>query len=146
MANRLPYEEFLKTFENVPRVAFNLLIEDHKGKILLTKRSIPPEKDLWHFPGSFLLKGETISECMQRIAHDEFGYVFKEEPRLAGVFEDLDKDPRGHVIDIVYIIKLKEQIKLVLTQETKEAKYFDRIPENMGFNHKETLIALGYKE
>jgi ADP-ribose pyrophosphatase YjhB (NUDIX family) len=145
MIKRLPHDEFLKTFEKVPRVAFNLLIEDPEGRVLLTKRSIPPEQDLWHFPGSFLLKEETINECLQRIARDEFGYDLQEKPQLAGVFEDLDKDPRGHVIDIIYKVTLDKQVPLVATSETKEAKYFDTLPENIGFNHKESLVCLGYK-
>jgi 8-oxo-dGTP diphosphatase len=145
MALKLPQEEFLKTFEKVPRVALNIIVEDNDGKFLLTKRSISPEKGLWHFPGSFLLKEEKIDECLKRITLSEFGYELKENPELMGVFEDLEKDPRGHVIDVMYKVKLNEQIPLSTTNETNEVRYFDKIPADIGFNHGETLSQLGYK-
>ena len=53
---RLPEKEFLETFKNVPRLAVNLLITDQNGRVLLTRRNIPPFLGSWHFPGSFLLK------------------------------------------------------------------------------------------
>jgi 8-oxo-dGTP diphosphatase len=146
MIQKLSQEEFLKTFERVPRVAFNLLIEDGEGKVLLTKRAIPPEEGSWHFPGSFLLKDEAINECLQRVARDEFGYTLLEKAQLAGVFEDLNKDPRGHIIDVVYKVILKDQLPLLVTSETKEAAYFGKLPQDMGFNHKESLLCLGYKD
>jgi ADP-ribose pyrophosphatase YjhB (NUDIX family) len=145
MVKRLPHESFLKTFELVPRVAINLLVENQDGNLLLAKRAIPPSPDVWHFPGSFLLKGETIQACLIRIAKDEINLELKGEPELAGVFEDLDKDPRGHVIDVVYRIRLKADISLKPTQETKELHFFKKIPTQIGFNHRETLLKLTHR-
>lgn len=63
LPKRLSQEEFLETFKNVPRVAINLIITDIDNKVLLTRRNISPCLGEWHFPGSFLLKNETIDEA-----------------------------------------------------------------------------------
>ncbi|HCR81663.1 MAG: hypothetical protein UY13_C0002G0467 [Candidatus Pacebacteria bacterium GW2011_GWB1_47_8] len=145
MVKILSHQEFLKTFINVPRVSVNLLIEDKQGKLLLTQRAITPGVGKWHYPGGFLLKGETIEACLKRLAKREFNYDLKEAPEFVGVFENLAGDPRGHVIDLMYRLKLNHQIPLNATTETKAAQYFDRIPKEIGFNHHETLLKLGYK-
>ena len=108
---KLPYEQFLKTFELAPRVAVNLLIEGEvcetsrgKKEILLTRRKKPPFAGSWHLPGSFVLKGESLMDCVQRVANEELGLKVK-NATLVGVFDDIDGDPRGHVVDLVYQIR-----------------------------------------
>lgn len=143
---KLPPDMFLKSFEDVPRLAINLLAVDNQGRVLLTRRNIEPSKGFWHFPGSFLLKNELIVEAQKRIAKDELGLILKKsEMDLLGVFEDLEGDPRGHVVDIMYGLKLGDGIKVKMTTETLEIMFFDKLPDNIGFNHRETLKKLGYK-
>jgi 8-oxo-dGTP diphosphatase len=145
MPKRLPQKLFLKTFDYVPRVGINLLITDKKGRFLLTKRAKPPFKDSWHFPGSFILKGEKLMKCLGRIAKDELGLKLQtSRAKLLGVFENINKDPRGHVIDIVYTYQVKEKISLKPVGDTKEMKFFKKIPAEVGFNHKEVLKKLAY--
>jgi ADP-ribose pyrophosphatase YjhB (NUDIX family) len=144
MAKQLPYKTFLKTFELVPRVAPNLAIFDEKGRILLTKRAIPPFPDTWHLPGSFLLKGESINDCLKRIAKKELGIILNvKKTKLLAVYEDLELDPRGHVVDIIYEYRVKT-LKFKLTDESKDIQFFDRIPKNMGFNHGDYLVEWGF--
>ena len=146
MPKKLPYKTFIKTFELVPRVAFNLLISDREGQILLTKRAISPFKNHWHLPGSFLLKGETILECLRRIAKNEVGvHLDVKKAKLSGVFEDIDKDPRGHVIDVVYGYKLTGKVEFNPGVDTKEIRFFKKLPSKIGFSHLKTLHKLGYK-
>lgn len=146
MAKKLPQKLFLQTFKYVPRVAFNLLVRNKSGEILLAKRLSPPFADSWHMPGSYLLRGETINECIKRIAKDELGIDLNgQDTEFLGLFEDLDKDPRGHVIDIVYGALVKGKIQFKPLGETKELKFFKKLPVKIGFNHKKTLNQLGYK-
>ena len=146
MPRKLSEDEFLKTFEKAPRIAFSLLIENQNKEILLTKRLISPEKNMWHYPGSFLLKDETIEGCLKRVAKNELGYNLKEKTYLIGVFENLNKDPRGHVIDVIYKLKTTNKKQLFLpTEETKEIRFFKILPKQMGFNHRNSLKYLGYK-
>lgn len=146
MAQKLPLKTFLETFKFAPRPAVSLLIENNERYVLLTKRLKPPFANYWHLPGSFIVKNETIGECIRRIAKEELGIKVKHvKPKLSGVFENLDKDPRGHVIDIIYAIKLSRTIEPKPIGYTKEIKFFKKLPTNIGFNHHETLAKLGYK-
>ncbi len=143
MVQKLPYDEFLKTFEKVPRVAISLFIENSSNEVLLAKRAISPGENTWHLPGSFILKGESIRECIKRILGTELGYNGEFAFKVANVFEDLNKDPRGHVIDMVYKIEASSDIPALPTSETKEAAYFKTLPDHIGFNHLEVLHRLG---
>ncbi|MBI5358048.1 NUDIX domain-containing protein [Candidatus Amesbacteria bacterium] len=73
MVQKLPYDLFLKSFELAPRVAVDLWIKNENGGVLYTKRDVEPYKGFWHLPGSFLLKGETVVECVKRLAQEELG-------------------------------------------------------------------------
>ena len=106
---------------------------------------MPPFADYWHLPGSFIIKNETMDQCIRRILKDELGLGLKDiKPELLGVFEDIDKDPRGHVIEIIYGIELNDKLKPKPVGLTKEAKFFKKLPPHIGFNNKETLVKLGY--
>lgn len=142
---KLPIEEFLETFEKVPRFAISLIIIDRKGRVLLTRRSIDPERGKWHLPGSFLLKNESLEECQKRILRTELGVDDDSEFTLVTNSEDLYKDPRGHVIDAIYKLEVNELFVPKPTDETSEIKFFDKIPQDLGFNHKELLTTLGFK-
>lgn len=144
---RLSQEEFEKSFENVPRVAVNLIVTDVDGRVLLARRNIPPCEGDWHFPGSFVLKNESIDEALKRVAKNEFGMDLIEEvnPKLLGNFDDIEGDPRGHVIDMAYGMQVNDVSKIVATKENIEVAFFNKLPENVGFNHRNTLEKLGYK-
>lgn len=130
---KLSQEEFLKSFNLVPRIAVDLLIKNKVNGVILVKRKIPPEFGLWHLPGGFILKGEIIFACLQRIAKKEVNLTMQEEQyKLFGVFENLDGDPRGHVIDLVYEFSVE-------IPESKDIKYFYKVPEDMGFNQDDIL-------
>lgn len=142
---RLSQEEFLESFKNVPRVALNLIVTDSENRVLLARRNISPCFGEWHFPGSFLLKNEMIDDAKKRIAKDEFGLdLDNKDVSLLGVFEDLEGDPRGHVIDIAYGMKIDDVNKIKTTKETMEVKFFEKLPGKIGFNHRETLNKLGW--
>lgn len=98
-------------------------------------------------PGSFILKGESLQRCIQRIAQKELNLkVNPKSAKLIGVFDDLHKDPRGHVVDIIYKLKINAIPRQTEeTEETKEVKFFNKLPSLIGFNHGDTLRGLGYK-
>lgn len=145
MVRKLSHDKFLRTFGLVPRLAVNILVTNQKSEFLLTQRAIPPRIGAWHFPGSFLLKGESLFECLQRVAKNEIGLAInKEKYKLLGVFEDIDKDPRGHVVDIIYGYNVGSNTKFTPGKDTKEVKFFKKIPAKTGFTHSEVLRKLGY--
>lgn len=131
---------FVESFKWVPRVAINLVIKNKKGEILLTKRAIPPCVGCWHIPGSFLAKGEKLTDCINRVGSKELGLnVDSTNAELLGVFEDIGDDPRGHIVDIIYGYKVDE-INLTPTEQSEEIKFFSSLPNKIGFNHKNYLL------
>lgn len=140
----LPPEVFLETFKHVPRLAVNVLVFNSQGQPALVKRSIEPLKDHWHMPGGFQLKRESLQECIKRIAKKELGIDLNpEEATLLGAFDDLDKDPRGHVVDLVYRYNLGQEENVTPTEENKEIRFFTTLPKKIGFNHGDVLHELG---
>lgn len=180
---KLPYKKFLESFKFAPRPAVNLLIEQNmeisqtsnrrvkfaklnSRAVLLTKRKKPPFAGSWHLPGSFILKGESLMDCVNRVAKEELGVEIETEIeienshiQLVGAFDDIDGDPRGHVVDLVYRCHLATKgltfkgltfpvkVKPYLTPigDTAEVRFFRSLPKNIGFNHSETLTRLGYR-
>lgn len=51
---------------------FDLILDSPKG-VLLVRRKIPPYKGRWSLPGLRILKGESIGNCLIRIAKFEVG-------------------------------------------------------------------------
>lgn len=158
---KLPYNKFLESFKYAPRPAVNLLVVREDGAILLTKRKKPPFAGSWHLPGSFVLKGEALMDCVKRVAKKELGIkieIEKENIQLVGAFNDIDGDPRGHVVDLVYRCTLqptstlqgsalsnKAEPLMRTVGDTVEMKFFKKLPVKIGFNHRETLRKLGYR-
>lgn len=49
------------------------VIIDDEGRVLLTRRSIPPFQDLWVMPGGKIDLGEAIVGALKREVHEEVG-------------------------------------------------------------------------
>lgn len=139
MIQKLPYKTFKESFKHVPRVAISLFIVNQNKDVLLTKRAKEPTANSWHLPGSFILKGESLDSCIKRIFKDELGAErLGKDAFCIFVSEDIDKDPRGHVIDLIYKVKPRGEVFRPVNY-TKEIKYFKKLPDNIGFNHREVL-------
>jgi len=60
--------------------------------------------------------------------------------KLIGISSDPKRDPRYHIISIVYLVeKIKGKIKL--NEEASEFKFFslNNLPEKIGFDHRKAL-------
>ena len=125
-------------------MSVSIVIENAKGEVLLARRAISPDIGSWHLVGSFILKEETIEQCIKRVMEKELGLKSKRwRAALMGVFDNLKKDPRGHVVDIIYRIRTNTVPRP--TKETREVKFFKTLPPKIGFDHRATLRALGYR-
>ncbi len=109
-----------------------VLIED--GKILLIRRGREPFKGRWALPGGFVEYGERVEDAVIREFREETG-LETEIIRLVGVYSDPDRDPRGHTVSIVYILK-RTGGELRVGDDASEARFFpiNELPE-MAFDH-----------
>jgi 8-oxo-dGTP diphosphatase len=107
-------------------------------EVLLIKRKKEPYKDYWALPGGFLEIEETPIEGAKRELIEETSLkidVLKE----VGTFGDIDRDPRGRTITIVFYTFIKNHQQVAkATSETAEVKWFSvkEIPP-MAFDHSE---------
>ncbi|MEM3526279.1 MAG: NUDIX hydrolase [Candidatus Jordarchaeaceae archaeon] len=90
--------------EKTPRIAVDAIIRIGDC-IVLIKRGNPPFQGHYALPGGFVEIGEFLEEAVVREAREETGLDVQVE-RLLGVYDDPKRDPRGHVISIVYICKV----------------------------------------
>jgi len=109
-----------------PRITVDSII-DLGDSIVLIKRKNPPFKDHWAIPGGFIELGETVENAVVREAKEETGLDI-EIIKVLGVYSDPDRDPRGHVISIVYVCKNKSDLKKDLKADTdaKEVRIFKK--------------------
>ena len=75
----------------------------HGDKILLIKRGKEPWKGMLSFPGGFVEQGEDPEVAVIRELKEECGLDGVVE-KLVCVKGDPNRDPRGHVVSIAYLV------------------------------------------
>ena len=77
------------------------------SSILFVKRKKDPYKNHLALPGGFVNQGETIEEAMEREIYEETS--LKVHPiDILGVYSDPKRDPRGHMITVVFVVTILE--------------------------------------
>lgn len=103
-------------------------------KILLIKRKIQPFKDNWAIPGGHVEYNEKVEDAVIREIHEETGLKTRIK-ELFGIYSDPKRDPRGHVVTVVYLLEI-EGGELKEGDDASEAKFFDfnNLPK-LAFDH-----------
>lgn len=116
-----------------PKLAVDGAVFD-KEKILLIKRKNEPFKDKWALPGGFVEYGEKVEDAVVREVFEETGLKTKIID-LIGIYSDPNRDPRGHVVSCVYLLKI-EKGSIKGGDDAVEAKFFniDNLPD-LSFDH-----------
>lgn len=103
-------------------------------ELLLIRRKNDPFKGKWALPGGFVNYGETVEAAVMRELEEETG-LNTEITSFFGVYSDPDRDPRGHMISIVFELEARSgQPKG--GDDAAEARFFniDMLPE-LAFDH-----------
>ena len=128
-----------KEYKNAASTVSLILVEE--DQICLVKRKYEPFKDMWCLPGGFLnYKEETLEQAAVRELLEETNLVAKEEDlTLFCVNSAINRDPRDHVIDHIYIVENWSGL-LLASDDASEIKFFylDDLPE-LAFDHKEVI-------
>ncbi len=119
-----------------PSIAVDGVLIKNK-KVLLIKRKKEPFKGKWALPGGFVEYGERVEDAIIREFEEEVGMKAKIK-KLIGVYSDPDRDPRGHVISIVFWLEAEGEPKA--GDDAMEAKFFNLndLPP-LAFDHKKIL-------
>ena len=115
---------------------------DGKEHILLITRGRPPFVGGLAFPGGFVDYGEDPEVGVVRELKEECN-IEGSEPELICVAGKPDRDPRKHVVSIVYHVSVDESHEVQAGDDAATAQWYDikEVYENreMAFDHKEIL-------
>lgn len=125
-SKRLSKDDFYLSMELCPRIVIELIITNSDHEIFLLLRDGEPYNGDWHLPGGFLLKNETIEECVYRLLGDEVGVTERKDYDFIGVFETVGIDPRGHIIH--YVVHFDD---ISCNNTLGKAEYHKQIPDNV---------------
>lgn len=122
---------------NTPYIAVDAVLRLWEGEklkgIVLVERKYPPLG--FALPGGFVEVGETVEEAVLREVREETGLSAK-IVRLLGVYSDPQRDPRFHVVSVVFVCDAEG--KPQAGDDAKEVKIFslEELPlERMCFDH-----------
>ncbi|WP_411964455.1 GDP-mannose mannosyl hydrolase [Haloferax sp. YSMS24] len=81
----IPDDEWETIVRNVPLVSVDLVVR-HEGGVVLGLRENEPAAGEWFVPGGTVMKNETLTDAVHRVAREELGSDVTIEKRL-GTFE-----------------------------------------------------------
>jgi 8-oxo-dGTP diphosphatase len=111
-----------------------------KGReVLLIRRGRPPFEGAWAIPGGFVEVGESCEDAVRREVAEETGLLSR-LAALVGVYSDPKRDPRGHVVSVVYLLAVSGVLPVKAGDDAAEARWFplDALPP-LAFDHDRIL-------
>jgi len=117
-------------------------------EILMVTRGHEPFTGRLAFPGGRVNYNEDPVEGCIRELREECG-VEGRVIELITVEGDPQRDPRGHVISVVYRVEIAEDAQIIAGDDATEARFYPvrellGHPENLAFDHEKILkLALG---
>lgn len=117
----------------------------NRFKILLIKRKFDPFADMWALPGGFVDMDETIEAAASRELFEETN-LSEIQLEQFHVFSELDRDPRGRTVSVVFIGFFTDQQEVIAKDDAKEACWYslNELPE-LAFDHGEIILMIKNK-
>ncbi len=128
-----------KRTRSSPLLAVDAVIHDSEYGVVFVRRRYPPYQGYWALPGGMVEYGETVETAFTREVKEETG-LDVEPHGLVGVFSDPSRDPRGHVVSIVFHAVIVGGI-LLASSDALEVKWFSKPPRQLAFDHQIILDA-----
>ena len=122
-----------------PSISVDALVLNQQGQLLLIERGHDPFKGKWAFPGGRVDFGEEPVKAVLRELREETT-LEGTDPALFGVYGHPDRDPRTHMVAIVYRVQVQDVGKLKADDDANAAKFWDieELQKNLGvfaFDH-----------
>lgn len=125
-----------------PMVTVDVIIatRDAKPSVLLIRRKRDPYAGSWAIPGGFVEANESLETAARRELFEETGVRTADLLQLH-TFGDPGRDPRGHVISVAYLARVKQtDLKPRADDDAAEVGWYPlhRLPE-LAFDHRSIL-------
>jgi len=99
----LPQEVFYFVSRLTPMVNVDLLVQDKRGRTLLSWRQDEFSKSGWHVPGGIIRFKENFTQRLLKVARTELGTTVEFDPEPIAVNQIiLPIETRGHFISFLY--------------------------------------------
>ena len=130
------------------RLVFDIIVTRNKpdgsagNDILLITRARPPFEGHYAFPGGFIDYGEAPEDACVRELQEECS-VEGYQPELICVAGKPDRDPRKHVISMVYAVQIDAGANVAAADDAATARWYDLQTVwndfDFAFDHKDIL-------
>jgi 8-oxo-dGTP diphosphatase len=125
-----------------PAVTVDVVIvsTEARPRVLLIRRKHDPFAGHWAIPGGFVDENEALDAAARRELKEETGVEMDRIEQLH-TFGDPGRDPRGHVISVVYLARLDAaQVRPAAADDAAEVGWFalDKLPP-LAFDHARIL-------
>ena len=135
----IPENLYKQILEHVPVFCIDFLLY-HDGKVLLTKRTDEPVKNVWWNQGGRLLKNESFEEALKRLSIREVGFEVEIVKQIGiynfkfdkGKYQDLKTGT--HTPALCFLVKPKEGVNLNdinLDHTHSEYRWIDHMDESL---------------
>lgn len=91
-----------------PLLTADCVVVDPDRGVLMVRRKNPPFKGDLALPGGFVDIGETVEDAAKRELMEETG-IEANNLTLVGVYSKPERDPRGHVCSVAFLVRAKNQ-------------------------------------
>ena len=91
--------------------------------VLLIQRKHPPMQGAWALPGGFVDQGEDPIHAAVRELKEETGLVGN-DPTLLMVMGDPERDPRKHIVSVVYEIHVSDDQTPTAGDDAADARFW----------------------
>jgi 8-oxo-dGTP diphosphatase len=129
----------MRTRPVTPLIATDIIVElvDRPSRpIVLVERKNTPHG--WALPGGFVDVGEEVEVAAVREAKEETGLdVWLQQ--LVGVYSDPSRDPRGHIVSVVYTAIATGEPFADDDARTASVIEIERLPSGLVFDHARIL-------
>ncbi len=114
----------------------------HKDSIALIRRKREPFKGMWALPGGFIEYNEEPYKAAIREAKEETNLsITLKNKKKVFTYGNPKRDPRGHLVSLVFIAKAKKPTKIKGKDDATEARFFSKhkIPKRLAADHREMI-------
>ncbi|MGW4802975.1 NUDIX domain-containing protein [Kitasatospora sp. NPDC004272] len=128
------------TDETIRYTADVVCIRD--SHVLLIERGHPPYQGLLALPGGHVDSGETALQAAARELLEETGIrVSTEDLTFIGLYDALDRDPRGRYVGAAYLAEVPASTQAVAGDDAAAVRWvpLDNLPEHLAFDHTQIL-------
>lgn len=115
-------------------------------EVLMITRNLSPGQGLLALPGGFVDYGEDPEDAVLRELVEETGLVGTLN-KLLCVRGDPERDPRKHIVSVVYLVDVDHDADLMAGDDAAAAGWYSlqellELPDQVAFDHREILEVL----